>query len=332
MPTPEQAQLNTLYLTRLHEYGENATRAKKQFLLIWYIVWIANLLIMILAILGLIWEDLQYIEWLSSVTAETVRQFVLKYALSVLGGTVMILTIRQSKNKFSVRWRSYRAAAENLRNACMEYRARLAPYDKEDADDRLRQQMEEIHDHAPTGKKFEWHDVWDSVNDLPSDLEQEFDCTPDEGLFARAGDAQTEGETPFDKQAIINGRLQNQRKWYLCKARKYARIFLAFHYLIVMMALFNAAHPWVIGRQFVLVALFATLSFALISWRDFLNVGPLTFQYVETAGELEALRKQDSEQPMDVQSLARELEAILDHERARWYVRRGGAPIRKSVH
>ena len=331
MTVPDQEELNELYLARLHEYGESANRAKNQYLLIWYIVWIANLLIMVLAILGLIWDDLRDIESLSSVTAEAVRQFVLKYALAVLGGTVMILTIRQSKNKFSVRWRSYRAAAENLRNACMEYRARLTPYDKEDADDRLRQQMEEIHDHAPTGKKFEWHDVWESVNDLPSDLEQDFHSTPDEGLFPRADDAQTDGETPFDKDAIIHGRLQNQRKWYLRKARKYARIFLTFHYLIVLLALFNAGHAWVIGRQFVLVALFATLSFALISWRDFLNVGPLTFQYVETASELEALRKQDSEQPMDVQSLTRELEAILDHERARWYVRRGGAPTRKSV-
>ena len=156
----------------------------------------------------------------------------------------------------------------------------------------------------------------------PTDLRQPYPSTPEEGVAVG----------PLTKEAeVLDGRLHNQRQWYVRKAGRYFRRYVAFQAAIVSCSLVNVLHVVIFGRIFVVVALANTLSLGLIACRDFLDYGPLFVRYQTTANGLKELETAYARRhpPFDqgddeerVKRLVEQVEQTLSNEFQYWYVTR----------
>jgi hypothetical protein len=310
MTTNTAVPLNEQYLDRLRHYDQSAIRRKAWYQWIWIALTVLTWLTLLLAILG----TAQFLPAWSS-------RLVLQGLIPVFSSAVTVLTLAQTVLRLRGKWLAARAAAECLKNAGMLYRFGLPPYHQADADDQLRQTLGDLDARATQGQRFEWHYLFDNLFVLPPELRRDLRSTPDAGLLPRWAGA-ADGEP-----AVLEGRLQQQRQWYARKAQRYVRIYLAFQAALVVLGAFNGLYTLSWGREFVLVALTTTGSLGLIALRDFLDCGPLLFQYVQTAGALQEieqayLRKQPPFDQADavarLRRLVEQVEQILSTELLYW--------------
>jgi hypothetical protein len=170
--------------------------------------------------------------------------------------------------------------------------------------------MNDIDRQTRRSMSFEWRDALDLFR-LWLDTKQLPDSTPEQGLEPRIEAADDKA-----RAAVLVGRLEYQRRWYARKAGGSVLLFLAFQTALVLISVFNGIYPWLARCQFVVVALTTAASLGLISLRDFLDSGPLTFQYVQAAGRLARIRdsfeKGEGELAggTDIEKLRRLVEAI----------------------
>jgi hypothetical protein len=318
--TPTPAQLNEQYLKQLRDYDSTAVRYKWWYQCLWtlttFLTWI-TLLLAIAGLRGLLGDS---------------AFFVLHWVIPTAGVCVTGLTIAQTFMGLQGKWLKYRAVAERMRDACMRYRARLAPFHEDNADtefDRYLKDTAEIIEHGRGQEVFNQNRlryllslVW-----LPPGLEKEFTHTPDEGIFPRL----TPDAAP-DDALVLDGRLRNQRRWHLMKARTYFRRYVCFQVGLVMLSLCSTLYGYLHGRDFGVIALTMTMSMMFIAWRDFLDYGPLFLRYTKIAGNLGELERmyRDIEWPFDdpehlerLRTLANNVEHSLSTEFQRWVAAQG---------
>jgi hypothetical protein len=308
--------LNDRYRRYLHRYDHGAVSRKRWYQFVWLTIAILTWLTLLVAILG---TEFEYMPWFD--------RPIVDHAISAFGGVVVVLIIAQTTLGLQGRWLAYRAAAERLRRACMAYRAGLPPFDKPDAAAELERTMADIAAIADTQRgqpfyeRFSWAYIWDLLV-IPTDVRQPFPNTPDEGLAL--------GPIGKDDE-VLDGRLRNQRRWYVRKSRRYFRLYLLFQLAIILCSVANMLHVLLLHRIFWVVAVTTTLSLGLIALRDFLDFGPLFIRYLQTAGNLKEIEDAylTGKPPFDVKDeadrrrrLVEQVEQTLSSEFQYWYVTR----------
>jgi hypothetical protein len=308
--------LNDRYRQYLLRYDRGAVSRKRAYQFVWLSVAILTWLTLLVAILG---TEFEYMPWF--------ERPIVDHAISGFGGIVVVLIVAQTTLGLQGRWLAYRAAAERLRRACMAYRAGLPPFDRPDATAELDRTMADIAAIADTQRgrpfyeRFSWTYIWDLLR-IPPDVRRLFPSTPDEGLAL--GPIAKDGE-------ILDGRLRNQRRWYVRKSRRYFRLYLLFQLAIISCSVANVLHVLLLHRVFWVVAVTTTLSLGLIALRDFLDFGPLFIRYLQTAGNLKEIedayltRKPPFEQADETERrrrLVEQVEQTLSSEFQYWYVTR----------
>jgi SMODS and SLOG-associating 2TM effector domain 1/Protein of unknown function (DUF4231) len=321
--TADQA-LNQLYREHLDKFDRGAVRRKWRYQFVWVTVTSLTWLTLLLAILGTAFEthDFEGQTWLD----RPVVNFAVNQAISAFGLLVIGLTVAQTTLGLQGRWLAYRAAAERLRRTCMLYRARLPPFDGADARTLLERTVADISGLAENWKArhFRKFFTWSFLRELLAvpPGKQPLPSTPDEGVAA--GQVLTEAE-------VLDGRLRNQRRWYLRKSQLYARRYLLFQFLIVACSVANVLHVLLYHRVFWVVAVTTTVSLGLIACRDFLDWGPLFVRYRQTADNLKEIedaylrRKPPFDSPDAAEGLRRlteQVEQTLSNEFQYWYVTR----------
>jgi hypothetical protein len=310
------SSLNDRYRHYLHRYDRGAVSRKRWYQLVWLTVAILTWLTLLVAILG---TEFEYMPWFD--------RPIVDHTISVFGAILVVLIVAQTTLGLQGRWLSYRAAAERLRRACMAYRAGLPPFDRPDAAAELERTMADIAAIADTQRgrpfyeRFSWAYIWDLLV-IPPDVRQPFPSTPDEGLAL--GPIGKDGE-------VLDGRLRNQRRWYVRKSRRYFRLYLLFQLAIISCSVANVLHVLLFHRVFWVVAVTTTLSLGLIALRDFLDFGPLFLRYLQTAGNLKEMEDAylNGKAPFDVKDdgerrrrLVEQVEQTLSSEFQYWYVTR----------
>ena len=275
MTPPSPTPLNDLYRSYLEKYDTGAVRRKRGYLVLWMVITVTTWLTLLLAIAGM---ATGHQAWLPD--------WVINRFLSVSGSIVTGLTVVQTVLGLQARWLAYRGAAERLRRTCMLYRAGLPPFDAADADTVFEQAIRDISSIADTHKgrrfqgRFEWSYVWDLLR-TPPELGRDLPSTPDEGVLPR----------PLADADVLDGRLRNQRRWYVRKSRRYFRLYILLQATLVGLSAYNVGHILLYGRELWLVAGIMTVSLGLIACRDFLDWGPLFIRYLVTAGNLKEMEE-----------------------------------------
>jgi len=313
-----RAALNALFLETLGEHNRRAGRWKQGYLWLWFVAVVPTWATLLLAIVGLILQN-----------AQPYRDVVLYWVIPVLGGVVTVATALQTLFGVQRRWLRGRAAAERLREVAMLYRARRPPFHGPDADAALARQIEDIVTLARTGKgrhfeeRVRWWHYWHLLH-RPPDLRGDFAHTPDEGIEPCLG------EPRWQPDLVLRGRLQNQRRWHLCRARTFALRYLGFQLGIVLVAVANAVYPYLFARAFEAVALTTACSLMLYNLRDFLGNGLLQ-RYVKVAGNLYEIAQafEQRQPPFDAGDdrarlgrLVDDVERTLSSEFQYWYASR----------
>jgi hypothetical protein len=273
--TPGSPALHDLYLANLRKYDRGAVRRKQGYQLVWITITATTWLTLLLSVIGMRAGHQQWFpDW------------VINGFLSVSGTLVTALTVLQTVLGLQARWLAYRGAAERLRRTCMLYRAGLPPFDGPSADEAFEQAMRDISSIAEARKgrpfqgRFEWSYVWDLLR-MPPELARKLPSTPDEGLSPRS----------LTDEDVLEGRLRNQRRWYVRKARRYFRLYVLLQTALVGLSAYNVCHVLAYGRELFLVAAITTVSLGLIACRDFLDWGPLFVRYLQTAGNLKEMEE-----------------------------------------
>jgi hypothetical protein len=274
--TPGSTRLDDLYLAYLRKYDRGAVRRKQGYQLVWITITATTWLTLLLSVIGMYTGHQNWMpDW-------AINGF-----LSVSGTLVTGLTILQTVLGLQARWLAYRGAAERLRRTCMLYRAGLPPFDGPHAGEAFEQALRDISSIADTRKgrpfqgRFEWSYVWDLLR-MPGELARNLPSTPDVGV-APPGLLRDED--------VLEGRLRNQRRWYVRKARRYFRLYVLLQTTLVVLSAYNVLHVLAYGRELFLVAAITTVSLGLIACRDFLDWGPLFVRYLQTAGNLKEMEE-----------------------------------------
>jgi hypothetical protein len=306
--------LNQRYLDRLRHFDRAAVRRKRAYQAVWMVIIVLTWLTLLLAIAGLAFPEQ---EWF--------RRVVLQWLIPAAGSAVTVLTVLQTTLGLRGRWLRYRAAAERLRRACMLYRAGVPPFAGAGAADELARHIEEVGVVADRGKgkefheRFEWNYFFDLLA-LPPELRNSYPHTPDEGLAPG-----------LDDRAVLDGRLQHQRQWYVRKSRQNLLRFLGFQFAILAISLFNTLYVFFFGRAFVLVAVTTTVSLGLIACRDFLDCGMLFVRYLQAAGNLKEIEQafhrreppfREGDGPERLRRLVEQVEQTIASEFQFWYATR----------
>jgi hypothetical protein len=315
MTPPSPTPLNDLYRSYLAKYDAGAVRRKRGYLVLWMVITVTTWLTLLLAIGGM---AAGHQAWLPD--------WVINRFLSVSGSVVVALTVLQTVLGLQARWLAYRGAAERLRRTCMLYRAGLPPFDGPDADTLFEQTIRDISSIADTHKgrrfqgRFEWSYVWDLLR-LPPELCRRFPSAPDQGVTPR----------PLADGDVLDGRLRNQRLWYVRKSRRYFRLYVLFQVALVGLSAYNVGHVLVYGRELWLVAFIMTVSLGLIAARDFLDWGPLFIRYLVTAGNLKEMEEaylagrvpfDQGDEAERRRRLVEQVEQVLSSEFQSWSVTR----------
>jgi hypothetical protein len=211
----------------------------------------------------------------------------------------------------------------------MLFRAGLPPFDTSDALATFARVMDEIsrvadkQDTSEAPRKLSLSQAWALWN-MPQEIGRVTSSTPDKGLLAGRLHVAPE---------VLDGRLHNQRQWYLRKARNYFRDYLLIQMSMVACTLVNILHALILGeRLFWLVVVSTTISLGLIACRDFLDWGPLFVRYLQTAANLKTIEDAylGQQPPFDMadddarlKKLAKQVEQTLAMEFQYWiYTRR----------
>ncbi len=274
---PTEDKLRQFYLARMHAFDRYAVRQKRIHRTVGVTTVVLAWLTLLLAVLGLVIDPPQ-----------SIRRVVLYYVIPFLGGSVAISIAFQTLFDLRGRWLRYRAAAERLREASMFYRAKLPPFDgpEADANANFLEQTHDITQIGLTGSGKQFNDRFTlryffALFTLAPELRRDLPHTPDEGLAPRLG-----GDLDTDEKSVLDGRLRNQRKWHINKARSNFYLFLLFQFGIFTVASVNIIYPFVFERAFEWVAITSTVSLMIGNLRDFLGCNPLFQHYVKVAGNL----------------------------------------------
>ncbi|MBI3822199.1 MAG: DUF4231 domain-containing protein [Planctomycetes bacterium] len=295
--------------TNLRRYGDKAVFYKAAYQWTWFLVTVCVWITLLLAIIGLAWPDMG-----------GCSDLVLHWVIPGLSVLVTLGSVAQTVFQLRTKWTSYRAAAEHLKNACMNFRAGLM--DSYDFANRVHR----IHERAGRGEQFKRNYLFSYLFGLPPDLLEKFPDLANEGIIPDPADAAQEKRlTPED---VIEGRLQHQRKWMIPKMQKYRIMFAIFELAVVLISLFNGGFVWYFGRHFLWVALTTTISLAIIACRDFLDLDRLILQYLDAASALEDIKKQyaavDLSEQGRLKDLVSRVESVLSHESQAWYHQHAG--------
>jgi cytochrome c biogenesis protein CcdA len=312
--------LNNDYLRDLQRYDGAAVRIKKQYLAVWGFATLLTWFTLLLAIAAMALP--QYPDF---------TRIVLSLFVPLFGTLVFLATAVQTLFGLQGRWLKYRGAVERLRETCMLYRARLQPFHGPDADAVLRHKMEDVKAIAETGlgrqfaDRFRWR-YFLALFRLPPELQRPLPHTPDEGVTPRLDDDPNRGEV-----LVLEGRLRNQSRWHLNKARTFFRRYLYFQGGIAAVAAFNALWAAFFGKAPWLIAGTTAASLMLVALQDFLGHGPLFQRYVKVAGNLqeieEAYRRRETPFQEDdpgerLRRLVERTEQTLSSEFQYWYASR----------
>jgi hypothetical protein len=323
METTNLNMLNDVYKEHLARYDKGAVQRKWARQVLWTCITSLTWLTLLVAIIGVTIEHAPQLD--HEQVMAWVRTF--KRLISVFGVLVIGLTVAQTTLGLQGRWLAYRAAAENLRRNCMLFRCGLAPFNGPDAAQALERAIADINDVAdhPRVPRFQNFFTWDYLRDLlvmPPDLKRSFPSTPDQGIHVG----------PIVKEEeVLDGRLRNQRQWYLRKSQRYALRYLLFQVAIVLCSVVNILHVLILGRILWVVAITTTVSLGMMACRDFLDWGPLFLRYRQTADNLKEIEQayQSRKPPFDTgdadelhRRLAEQVEATLSSEFQYWYVTR----------
>ncbi len=325
-PTAGLAELDQQYRDMLLEFDRGAVRRKWRYQALWMAITILTFANMILAALA---EHFSQQSWFTDAAGPVSPKFAANVLFSVIGVLIIGLTVTQTTAGLQGRWLSFRAAAEKLRRNCMLFRAGLPPFDGPDVDRTLAGIFDEVAqvahktDVAETQGRFSWKHALALWNLSEQDGDSPA-STPDAGLLA--GPIRGDGE-------VLDGRLRNQRQWYVRKARRYFRDYMLMQGGVVACSVFNVLHALVFGeRIFWMIVVSSILSLGLIACRDFLDWGPLFVRYLQTARNLRTIEDAYRERrpPFDqgddaarLRRLAEQVEQTLASEFQYWiYTRR----------
>jgi hypothetical protein len=248
--------------------------------------------IVVLTASVLTWLTLLLVVIALIVQCELFQEIVRHRITPVLSGFAALATVVLLFVDLSARWREYRRSAETLRSECMRYRAKLPPYDKGDAELAFEQLLERTRKRAEARQGERYLDRWHwgfylGLAWIPDHLAKERPHTPDEP------DALTRRASPTEEaQAVLFGRLENQQRWHLLKARSYCRLWaLCFQLPILAVSLTSIAFGlWYQDRALEVIAILTSCSLMLFALRDFLDYGPLFRRYLRVVGNLEDVR------------------------------------------
>jgi hypothetical protein len=272
-PTPESLQ--QFYQKRLDKFDRRAGRFKLWHQWLGMSAAVFTWATLLVAIIGLVLPD-----------EPDVSAFLLYGLIPFFGILVTLATVVHTVLGAQGRWLRYRAGAERLREACMLFKAGLPPFDSDKADWEFQEKIHDISDVALNKKgrqfsdRFSWWYYLRLVH-LPAELRGDLPHTPDQDVFPRFG-----GDFAQDEKAALDGRLRQQRKWHIKKARGYCRCFLLFQAVIAGIAAVNSVYPYIWGRAFEVVAMTSTVSLMVAGFRDFLGFSSLFQRYIKVAGNL----------------------------------------------
>ncbi len=267
------------FLDLLRRFDALASSAKKCHQIFWVTVWALVWVMLIVSILGMAFPQFE------TIREVPVHDIVLQYVIPIMGIIVTVLTVVQIFFRFSVKWTSYRSAAEQMSSACMTYRAELPPFDDPtDALLKLGERIESIEKRAGQGKEFQWSYLLYALR-IPADVPDKTMSAPHDGIATRISD---QTSVQFES-SVIDGRLMNQRRYYAVAASRYLRRFVGCQAIIALMSGINVAYTSFVGRDFAVVALVTTVSLAVIAWRDAADYLERAFHFLRTADELKGI-------------------------------------------
>jgi SMODS and SLOG-associating 2TM effector domain 1 len=301
--------LDALYKEKLNHFDKGAVVRKWRYQALWVTITGLTFLNLVLAALS---EHFDKEAWFRGGFETALFNKTLANVLFSLFGLAIIgLTVFQTRAGLQSRWLSYRGAAERLRRNCMLFRAGLPPFDGDQPVAMFRKVLEEIcqvadRQDSPEGsQRFNWRQAWALWN-MPQEAGRSAPSAPDQGLLLG----------PLrDPAEVLDGRLHNQRQWYLRKARSYFRDYLVIQLGIVLCSAVNILHFFALGeRLFWLVVVSTTISLGLIACRDFLDWGPLFVRYLQTATNLKTIEEAylERQPPFDMPSDAERLKKLAE--------------------
>jgi hypothetical protein len=318
--------LDRRFKDMLVQFDRGAVQRKRRYQALWMSITFLTFFNMILAALS---EHFAHEPWFHNPEESLSYKTLANIAFTGIGLTIIALTVVQTTAGLQGRWLAYRGAAERLRRICMLFRARLPPFDGPDPHRVMKEMLDEIErvaqkkDTDELRTRFSWRHAWTLWN-MTDEQAVSSPSTPDRGLV--------DGPLRHSDE-VLDGRLHNQRRWYVRKARRYFRDYLLMQGGIVACSAFNAIHVFILGeRQFWMIVVSSIISLGLIAVRDFLDWGPLFVRYLQTADSLKAIedkyneKKTPFDQPDDqarLKKLAEQVEMTLASEFQYWiYTRR----------
>ena len=269
------SELNNRYIQLLRHYDAEAIRYKRRLFTLWGVS------------MGLTWVPLMLAiaamsQWIPTWSVRALQEVILPAA----GLANSLVTVAQLVFMFRGRWLKYRAATERLRENCMRYRARLRPFNHDDAEKSFHIALDELEQEVGERQPFRLVDLipWRyliGLKPLPEKIRDELTHAPDEGLYPRCGDDFNATET-----TIILERLRNQQRWHLDKAGQYSRRYLALQAGVVLLGLASAGYGWLVGHDLAPLALFSTATLFLIAYREQMAYPALCLRYTRIADTL----------------------------------------------
>lgn len=303
--------MNHMYQEKLKEYEKNSAQAKKRYYGIWWGVFCLTWGALLFSILFWALEISE--KWLPA----------MRWTLVAFSLVTTILTLLQLWKGFRSQWLVYRAGVQLLKDFAIRYNARLSPY--------LGEKTEEI---APIAQN-ELRNIVDYIDTLLREqswrqLWQLFKSDPEE-LKGNLEDA-TKDLSILNADFYCRGRLRNQQKWFLTKAKKYGKQFILFQFIIVFAMLLSTILTGWKGYNLAVTTATSTIVLAMIALRDFLNCWTLCLRYAATAKRLAELERSYHEAVNNLhfdpsQSLNHLINAVEDVLRAEfqyWYAGFGG--------
>ncbi len=323
-PAPPPS-LQTEYQKARQHFDLQAHGYKRMYTRAWYAATLSVWLTLLLGIIGLALPEATDFHW-----------FILKIAVpsaSVIGITA---TCWQWCG-LRARWRNYRWAAEELGSTCMLFRLRLPPYDSscKDPENDFRGHIKALSKRAATGQgdhfleRWRWWFFWRLIV-LPGHLDEATPHTPDE-----PDSTYSTNDPDKEEAAVLRGRLVNQQKWHLLKARAFFSQFVAIQAIIILINLGCGTYSLLHGAKLCITTLATAVILMLYTWRDFLDLSPLFQRYVRVAGILENIRAiyngandqlpvtNPKERMERIAQTAQRVEEVLRHEYQAWVARVG---------
>jgi hypothetical protein len=202
------ANLNGEYLQLSQRFGSRSTFWKGCYRFSWYAKSLLTWLTLLLAVIGVAWSN-----W------PELGEFLLARAVPTFSFVGILLIGFELLVGPQHRWLTNRVAAQQLGKLAMLFRAGLPPFHDDTQGALLRLHLEDVRVTAG-GPKRSWSDwLWQALDEyvLPAVPADALESLPDKGLLP-----------PLQASAdlYLNGRLRNQRQWYLRRAHECRRLYI----------------------------------------------------------------------------------------------------------